>query len=352
MTLCFDHQAQPIRVLFGAGRFAELAGELDRLGLKRVIVLSTPGKRALAEKVAALIGSRCGGIHDRCQHAVPIESVQEAARAAAELDADGTVCIGGGSTIGHGKWIKYSYGGALVHVVTTYSGSEMTAYQGVIENGAKRRVGDPKMLADSVIYDPALTLELPPGVSGPSGMNALAHAVGALANRIVNPLLQATAMEAIRAMHAGLPRAVAEPEDMEGREQALLGAWLCGMSLGVPGGLQHQLAHVLGGTYGVTHALAHAIVLPHSAAYNRPEAVETMRRAADLLGADSLPRALFDLGQAVGIEMTLESQGITPAQLDEITDIVVADPYPNLRPVEREAVRALLQDAFDGKRPV
>lgn len=351
MPLSFDHQALPIRVLFGAGRFAELPDELDQLGAQRVIVLSTPGKRSLADKVAALIGHRLAGIFDRCQHSIPIESAEEAARAAAELDADATVCIGGGSTIGHGKWIKCHYGGSLLHVVTTYSGSEMTARQGVIEDGAKRHVRDPKMMADTVIYDPALTYELPPEVSGPSGMNALAHATGALSNREANPLNQAIAMEAIRAMHKGLPQAVADPEDPDGREQALLGAWLCGMTLGGTAGLHHQLAHILGGRFGVTHALAHAIVLPHSCAYNQAAAGPAMQRAADLLGAASLPRALYDLGRSVGIEMTLESQGVREAQLDETAAIAAADPYPNIRPVEQDGVRALLHDAFEGRRP-
>ena len=32
-------------------------------------------------------------------------------------------------------------------------------------------------------------------------------------------------------------------------------------------------------------------------------------------------------------------------------DLAVQNQYPNPRPLEREAIRQLLQDAFDGRRP-
>lgn len=39
------------------------------------------------------------------------------------------------------------------------------------------------------------------------------------------------------------------------------------------------------------------------------------------------------------------------ADLDRAADLAVANPYRNPRPVERGALRALLQDAFDGAPP-
>ena len=52
----FDYAALPARVLFGRGRIGEIAEEVRRLGAKRALVLSTPGHRALGERVAALLG--------------------------------------------------------------------------------------------------------------------------------------------------------------------------------------------------------------------------------------------------------------------------------------------------------
>jgi maleylacetate reductase len=38
-------------------------------------------------------------------------------------------------------------------------------------------------------------------------------------------------------------------------------------------------------------------------------------------------------------------------KLDAAADIAARNPYPNPRPLDREAIRALLQGAFDGARP-
>ena len=68
----------------------------------------------------------------------------------------------------------------IVAVPTTYAGSEMTPVLGITEGGVKRTRRDPRMLPKTVIYDPELTFTLPAAVSGPSGMNAIAHCVEAL----------------------------------------------------------------------------------------------------------------------------------------------------------------------------
>ena len=63
-----------------------------------------------------------------------------------------------------------------VSIPTTYAGSEMTPILGETENGVKTTRRDKGILPTTVIYDVELTLSLPVGLSGTSGVNAIAHA--------------------------------------------------------------------------------------------------------------------------------------------------------------------------------
>jgi maleylacetate reductase len=348
----FTYETLPGRVVFGAGSLERLPDEVARLGAERVLVLSTPGKRALAEDAARRLGARAVGVYDQAVMHTPIE-VAEAGRAAAErLGADAYVAIGGGTTIGLAKAIALATGRPIVAVPTTYSGSEMTPIQGITADGVKRTRRDPSMLPRVVIYDPELTLGLPARISGPSGMNAIAHCVEALYALNANPITSLMAEEGIRALGASLPVVVREPGDLEARSAALYGAWLAGAALGTVGmALHHKLAHVLGGSFNLPHAETHTLILPHAAAYNRGAAPDAMARIARALGAEDAPAALFDLAKALGAEMRLAAFGLSEADLDRAAELATQDPYYNPRPVSREAVRALLQDAYEGRRP-
>ena len=116
-------------------------------------------------------------------------------------------------------------------------------------------------------------------------------------------------------------------------------------------GLHHKLCHVLGGTFDLPHAETHTLILPHAAAYNRQAAPAAMARVARALGAADAPAALFDLARALGVEMRLAAFGLGAADLDRAAELAVESPYPNPAPVTREGVRALLQDAYEGRRP-
>ena len=53
----------------------------------------------------------------------------------------------------------------------------------------------------------------------------------------------------------------------------------------------------------------------------------------------------------LGLKMKLADLGMKPADLDRAADLATQAPYPNPAPVERGAVRALLEAAFTGRRP-
>ncbi len=362
----FLYTAQPARVVFGAGSLSQLAKEIDALGAKKALVLSTPEQRASAEMVAELLGPRAAGVFDRAVMHVPIETAREARQLARKLGADCAVAIGGGSTTGLGKAIALDSGLPILAIPTTYAGSEMTPIYGITEAGLKKTGRDLRVLPRTVIYDPELTLSLPVGLSVTSGINAIAHAAEGLYAVDSNPIMDLMAEEGIAALGRALPVIVqnssrastssvrAEPVEalLQARADALYGAWLCGTVLGHVGmALHHKLCHTLGGSFNLPHAETHTIVLPHALAYNAKAAPEAMRRISRALNGVSAPQAVFDLAQSNGAPVALKDIGMKEADLDKACDIALQNQYPNPRPLERAAIRQLFQDAFEGVRP-
>jgi maleylacetate reductase len=328
-----------------------VAEEITRLGASRALVLSTSFQRADALALAERLGPLAAGVFSDAAMHTPVDVTERAMSAFADARADCIVALGGGSTIGLGKAIAWRNDAPQVVIPTTYAGSEVTPILGQTEDGLKTTVRDTKILPEVVIYDPDLTLGLPVAISVTSGLNAMAHAVEALYARDHNPVSSMLAVEGVRALRDALPAIVADPRNGVARGEALYGSWLCGTVLGTVGmSLHHKLCHTLGGTFNLPHAETHAIVLPHAAAYNAAAASNALRPLADLFGGDLGP-ALYDFSRALGAPLALKDLGLHAVQLDIAADLAARNPYWNPRPVERDAIRELLQCAWEGTRP-
>jgi len=348
----FVYQSLPSRIVFAVGALAKIGAEMDHLGVRRALVLATPAQRADALRVAGILGERHAGVFAEAVMHVPIETVRAAVAEAKRLNADCAVTIGGGSTTGLGKAIALELSIPILAVPTTYAGSEVTPIYGITEGGLKKTGRDPRVLPRTVIYDPQLTVGMPKQLTVTSAMNAMAHAVEGLYAVDANPITSLMAEEGIRALAVGLPCVVARPDDIESRADCLYGAWLCGTVLGAVGmALHHKLCHTLGGSFNLPHAETHTIILPHAVAYNHAAAPKAMAAVQRALRAKDAAGGLYDLAESLGAPMTLEKLGMRTSDLDRAADLAVAAPYPNPRPVERDAIRDLLDDAFYGRRP-
>jgi len=350
MDFLYDQSA--LRVIFGVGALNRLREELERLGVQRPLFIATPGRRNAAERTSQTLTSMTAAVYSEAVMHVPIISLNAAREAAACHQADSIVSFGGGSAIDTSKAVGLELGIPVVAVPTTYGGSEVTPFYGYTEDGIKKGKRDRKMLPKSVIYDPALTISLPANVSGPSGMNAIAHCVEGLYARNANPVMSLLAAEGIRTLSRSLPIVVKEPSNMDARSNAFYGAWLAGMVLGSVGmAVHHNISHVLGGSFGLPHADIHTVILPHAAAFNRDAAPEAMRIIAEALGAADAAQGLFDLAVRIGAPTSLKQLGMPENQIARAAQLVIEHPYPNPRPVEFAGIRQLLNDAFHGIRP-
>src|SRR3954451_18694454 len=342
-----------MRVVFGPGSLAELPDGGDRLGLERFLVLCSPEQEDTGEQVAAALGDRLAGVLPEARMHVPVEVAHRARELAAELGADGCVAVGGGSAIGLGKAIALEHDLPVIAVPTTYAGSEMTPVWGLTEAGEKRTGRDVRVLPRSVLYDPDMTLTLPPQMSVSSGMNAIAHAVEGLYAPDATPIISLMAEEGVRALAGALPGVVADGRNRDARAEAQYGAWLCGAVLAATTmSLHHKLCHTLGGTLDLPHAQTHTVVLPHALAYNQPAAPAAVPALSRALGGASDPaRALWEFAGRLGAPRSLRELGMAEADIPCIVEQAVANPYANPRPVTPSGLTALLEDAWAGRPP-
>lgn len=352
----FIYSGRPARVIFGAGALRHLEREVALLGAKRAIVLCTPEQRDQAQAVVHRLGATAAGIFDQAAMHVPVEIAKVAIAAAKQLGADCAIAIGGGSTIGLGKAIALEsspeFQIPILAIPTTYAGSEVTPIFGITEGGLKRTGTDLRVLPRTVIYDSELTVSLPVAMSVTSAFNAMAHAAEGLYAQDRNPVMSLMAQEGIRAIASALPVISRRPTDLEARGNVQYGAWLCGTVLGSVGmALHHKLCHTLGGSFNLPHAETHTVMLPHVLSYNEAAAPEAMHRIASALGRTTAPQGLHQLAVECGAPVTLRQIGMREADLDRAAEIACANPYWNPRPLDRDAIRALLQDAFDGVSP-
>ncbi len=347
----FQYTGFPSRVVFGVGltEHTRLVRTVEELDPQRILIVAAEPETALAVRIEQALGSRIAGRFSNIRAHVPIEVAAEARRAADEADADCLLSVGGGSTTGTAKAIAMQSGLPIIAVPTTYAGSEVTPVWGLTEDGRKTTGIDPKVLPKMVIYDPQLTVSLPPRLSVASGLNALAHCVEAFWTAKRNPITSLIAEEGIRALAAGLPGVLADPGDLDARSQALYGAWLAGTSFASAGSdIHHKICHVLGGAYDLPHAETHAVVLPYATALAAPRVDGADARIAAALGHEggNATTAVLAFERSLSAPTSLHELGLPESELERACDLVSEALAALPDPPSRAASDALIRAAF------
>ncbi len=300
----------PGKLVFGPGSFRDLLDDLPSEGLKRFFVLGIPVLDSLlAGKLASLEGTgiRCeiySGI-EREPSFGDLERVLEMAR---DFGAEGVVGIGGGSVLDTAKLLAVLLDGSQgikevkgINVIkgrktylacvptTSGTGSEVSPNAIFFDDdtGGKQGVISPHLVPDAAYIDPELTLNLPPGETAATGMDALTHCIEAYANRNAHPMVDGIALEGIRRIGSSLKKAFDEGTDLRARTDLALGSMCGGMCLGpVNTAAVHALAYPLGSIHKVPHGRANALLLPHVLRFNAEASPGRYRDIALALGAE------------------------------------------------------------------
>ena len=376
------------RVVFGKPAAEAVVAEADRLGAKRVFLLTGRTLHTKTDEVAKVkraLGARFVGIHDHMPAHSPREAVVACANAAREAGADLLVTFGGGSVTDGGKAVTI----CLEHGVRDVDGME--PFRSVVENGKRtipefrapkvRQVAVPTTLSagefnaragvtderlqlkqsfmhagiepDSVILDPAVTVHTPEWLWLSSGVRAVDHAVETLLSLDANDYTDGTALQALRALGAGLPRVKADPNDLEARLRCMMGAWLSmvGIVTGTRLGASHAIGHILGGSANVLHGRTSCVMLPYVLDFNAPVNGDRQREVATAMGqpgkrASEVVDAFI---RGLGMPRRLREVGVEEPDLPRLAKNCMLDDwtYSNPRPITNpDQVMEILRAAY------
>jgi maleylacetate reductase len=250
-------------------------------------------------------------------------------------DVDGILALGGGSAIDTAKAASAASGLSLVSLPTTYSGAEWTDFFG-IRTPERRQVGGGKgaRLA-AIVYEPKLTLELPPAESGGTAMNALAHCVEAL-----YPGELDVARRGAAGIDEWLPRVLEDGRDLEARRRLLEATSDAGQALAEHGlYLGHAMAQAVGGRYGLPHGAMNAICLPAAMRFN----AEVVPRAMTALPVERVE----ELARLAGFDR-LRDFGVPEEKLEALGAAAAARPgaQANPRPASAAEIAELFRSVW------
>lgn len=316
---------------------AALPEALLRQGSRRVLVLTGPSRRHVDLLLARLEGMVVELFAGARRH-VPVAALAEAREKLDAFGADAVVALGGGSPIGFGKALRRERDVHFIAVPTTYAGSEMTTLWGTTSDGRKTTGRDPRVRPDVVIYDVALTLDMPVGLTVTSLMNALAHPISVLGARTLAEEARPQALDAAAVVFEAVEALARDPADRAARARAQRGAGLAAQVLdrGKPG-RHHTLAHLLGGRFDLDHSGLHSVLLPHTLKRLRNDAPDVHAAIAARLGAQDPEARLLALLVRAGAATSLRELGVSSEGLHALLEEDPTLPAP------------LLRAAFDGR---
>ena len=244
------------------------------------------------------------------------------------------------------------------------TGSEVTPFAVITDEatGTKYPLADYELLPKMAIVDANLMMNAPEGLTSASGIDALTHALEAIASMMATEYTDALAKEAIKNIFEYLPRAYKNgSNDPEAREKMANAATMAGMAFANAFlGVCHSMAHKLGSFHHLPHGIANALLIEEVIVFNSEEAPpkmgtfpqydhpKTLRKyaeVAEFLGlkgkndyekVDALLDEISKLKKKIGIKNSIKDYGVLEedflATLDEMTEQAFDDQCTGTNP--------------------
>jgi maleylacetate reductase len=354
-------------VEYGTPAATALAAEVRRRERNRVFLMVSGTLARSTDEIARIreaLGNRVAGIFDHMPPHTPRRAVVEATAMARAAQADLIVTVGGGSNTDAAKAVQLCLAndiataeaidrlravtgpdGALgpppcnpptvrqIAVPTTLSGGEFSAIAGVTDERTKVKelIRHPRVMPQTVILDPAVTVHTPEWLFLSTGIRALDHCVEGICSNLANPYSDAQALHGLGLLAQGLPRVKADPHDIEARADCQIGTWLSMGPLagGVPMGASHGIGYVLGAVFDIPHGHTSCIMLPAVMRWNNSANVERQRLVAAAMGhpGEAAADVLDAFIGGLGMPRSLGAVGIRPDNFARIAEGAMKTPW-------------------------
>lgn len=369
----------PTAIKFGAGRIAELPDACAASNMKKPLLVTDKGLASLPVTQGALdilekagLGRAIFSEVDPNPNEFNLKDGIEAYKAGGH---DGVIAFGGGSGLDLGKLIALMAGQTIpiwdledvddwwtranseaiapyIAVPTTAGTGSEVGRAGVLTNSQtqmKKIIFHPKLLAETVICDPELTVGMPKMITAGTGMDAFAHCLEAYSSPHYHPMSQGIALEGLRLVKDNLVRAYENPNDLDARAEMMSAAAMGATAFQKGLGAIHSLSHPIGAVFHTHHGTTNAVVMQAVLNFNRSAIEERIGRAAAYLGIEGGFDGFYDyvgtLNAALDIPKNLTDLGVKDPDLDRLTEMALEDPSCGGNPIEMtpENTRALFE---------
>lgn len=367
---------------FGPGARKELPEVLNRLGGKKVFVVTDKGllKFGVAKMVTDVM-DEAGIPYEIFSEVKPnptVTNVKDGLNAFKESKANVIVAIGGGSAMDTAKGIgivannpefgdivslegcaptKHKSVPIVALPTTAGTAAETTINYVIIDEDKQKKMVcvDPNDIPAVAIIDAELMYSLPKGLTAATGMDALTHAIEGYITKGAWEMSDMFELEAIRMISKYLPVAVEEPTNADARNGMAVAQYIAGMAFSNVGlGLVHGMAHPMGSLFDVPHGVANALLLPTIMEFNMPACLNKYPEIAKAMGIDvsgmtkeqasqAACDAVKDLAIKVGIPQHLSELGITAEDIPALAQQALEDVCTpgNPRDVTLDDIKAL-----------
>lgn len=229
-----------------------------------------------------------------------MDTVRKGVAACNQFHPDLIICLGGGSPMDAGKFIRAKYEhpelsvedasarflelrkrtcpfpvlGSKVHklvCIPTTSGtaSEVTPFSVITDDeGMKHPLMSYRLTPDMAIIDSTFCEKLPKSLVAFAGIDAITHAVEAYVSVVANEFTEGHALKSLKLLTTNLVDSYSTGNSAA-RESVHHGATLAGLAFSNSFlGIAHSLAHKVGANFHLPHGLTCGILLPHVIRYN------------------------------------------------------------------------------------
>ncbi|WP_250474831.1 iron-containing alcohol dehydrogenase [Caballeronia sp. GAFFF1] len=323
-----------------------LAGECERIGIRRPLIVTDAGIRAagLLDKIVDALGPTFDApVFD----ATPPNPNEAAVRAAVELyrsnGCDGVIAAGGGSSIDLAKGVavcathegplqsfaviegglaRITAATAPVIAIPTTAGTGSEVGRGailILDDGRKVGVISPHVVPKVAICDPELTLGLPPMLTAATGMDAIAHCLETFMAPAFNAPADGIALDGLWRAWRYIERATRDGSDRAARWNMMSASMQGALAFQKGLGCVHSLSHSLGGINPkLHHGTLNAIFLPAVIAFNRSAPsmqeegkLDRIAQAMGLASGDEVGDAIRAMTATLGLPRGLAELGVT-----------------------------------------
>ena len=407
----------PEKIYIKKGCLPVALKELCEMGKKRAFVVTGPHlhKTGAADPIFRKLEEL--GIEHSCFFDVPndptLACAREGAKRMATFKPDVIIALGGGSPMDAAKimWVLYEHPevdfadmamrfsdirkriykfpkmGEKAYFIciptSAGTGSEATPFAVITDEttGIKYPLADYELMPNMAIVDVDYHMTAPKGLTASSGIDAVSHALEAIASVMATDYTDGLALQALKNLFTWLPKAYEDGSNVQAREKVANAATMAGMAFANAFlGVMHSMAHKLGAFHHVAHGLANALmmdeVLRFNAAeaptkmgtfpqYDHPHTLERYAMVADALGCggstdgeklEALIRKIEELKASIGIKPTIRDyvpdEEAFLATLDEMVEQAFDDQCTGANPrypLMRE-IKQMYLDAYYGRQ--